>query len=70
MTFDDDFIQIETEAGPRRLWCKKIGLDWPPPSFITVGGFRWRLVRHSEISDEDRATMTHVCRGAEYHMEK
>lgn len=73
MTFDDDFILIHFKAvGPRRLLCKSAGIDWPPPEKITeLGGQNFEddpLVRvsMSRISDEDRAAMPCVMRGAEY----
>ncbi len=66
MTFDDDFIQLQTESGPRRFACKENGIEWPPPPIVSFLGFNWYLVGHSEITDEQRAGMTRVCRGAAY----
>lgn len=66
MTFDDDFVMFQTEAGPRRVFLKNIGKTWPPPERIDLMGFMYRRERMSEITDEQRAEMTHVCRGAEY----
>jgi hypothetical protein len=67
-TFDDDFIQLRTESGIRRYKLAPLGLTWPPPEMIDIGGFKFRLLGHSQITDEERATMTHVCRGAEYEV--
>lgn len=70
MTFDDDYIRLLLATGPLDVTCKALGIDWPPPEFIEVKGPlstpTFRRVRYSQISDEDRAEMTHVCRGAEY----
>lgn len=71
MTFDDDYCQFRLTAGPLRITCKKLGVDWPPPEFIDITGGpfstpRFRRLRYSAITDEQREGMTHVCRGAEY----
>lgn len=68
MTFDDDFIRI----GMIRPTLKSLGLEWPPPPFIEINNHGelpnrfFKRVRYSEITDEQRADMTHVARGAEY----
>lgn len=73
MTYDDDFIRIEGS----NFRAKDLGLEWPPPERMTFmdGQFReavegdkpvWIMHRRSQITDEQRKTMTHVCRGAEY----
>lgn len=68
MTFDDDFVRI----GMVNATLKSLGIDWPPPPFIEVNNHGelpnlfLKQVSCSEITDEDRAKMTHVCRGAEY----
>jgi len=71
MTFDDDYIRLILTTGPLDVTCKALGLDWPPPEFITITGGpfsepTFRRVRYSLIIDEERAEMAHVCRGAEY----
>lgn len=71
MTFDDDYIQLRTPNGPLRVTCKQVGCDWPPPELIGIAGGPfstpvYRRIRYSQISDEQRAGMTRVCRGAEY----
>ena len=66
MTFDDDFIQLETFAGRIRVMCKATGIDWPPPETVEVEGFRWNRESYSQITDEQRAEMTFVARGALY----
>lgn len=70
MTFDDDFVQI----GGVRTSLQSLGLEWPPPAFMRINNhgelpdlFVKRL-RLSEITDEERAEMTHVCRGAQYEV--
>jgi hypothetical protein len=68
MTFDDDFVRI----GMVNATLKSLGLEWPPPPFIEVNNhgelpnLLLRRTRLSEITDEERARMTHVARGAEY----
>jgi hypothetical protein len=69
MTFDDDFLVILTESGVRRLTCRSLAIEWPPPETINILSFIYRRQRMSEISDEARAQMTHVCRGAEYALD-
>jgi hypothetical protein len=66
MTFDDDFLQLEFEHGMKRVTCKSAGLDWPPPETLSVFGFHMRRDTFSQISDEQRSGMDHVCRGARY----
>jgi hypothetical protein len=66
MTYDDDFIQVQFEGGIKRYKCTDFGIEWPPPDIIQVYGFEFKLERCSQITDEQRAEMTHVCRGAEY----
>ena len=66
MTFDDDFVLIQMQGGPRRWRCEPLGLEWPPPELIDIEGFQFKRVRYSKITDEQRADMTSVCRGAEY----
>lgn len=66
MTFDDDMLQLEFDHGVKRVLCKPNGIDWPPAEVIEIFGFRMRRESMSIISDEDRADMTHVCRGAVY----
>lgn len=68
MTFDDDFIALQTESGVRRLLCKVNGIEWPPPEKIDFLGFVYERLRMSQITDEQRAGMTHVMRGAEYRI--
>ena len=66
MTFDDDFCQMVLSGGTKRFTCKTLGYTWPPPEQIVWGGFHFVRIRYSEITDEQRADMEHVCRGAEY----
>ena len=68
MTYDDDFIRIGLVV--TRL--VDLGIEWPPPPFIQVNnhGERpnlfFRQVSMSEITDEQRAQMSNVARGAQY----
>lgn len=73
MTFDDDYVQLNTPNGPMRATCKSLGIDWPPPEFVDLSGGpfstpRYRRVRYSAITDEQRKGLTRVCRGAQYVM--
>ena len=83
MTFDDDFVRLNFITGVANFPLKNVGLEWPPPErvFVEPLGFLreptpdddptylMRRVSFSQITDEQRATMTHVCRGAEYRYE-
>lgn len=68
MTFDDDFVKI----GMVRTPLKNLGLEWPPPPFMRIDNHGElpnlfiKRVNYSQITDEQRARMTHVARGAEY----
>lgn len=66
MTFDDDMIHLEFPGGLRRVSCKSIGIDWPPPSTLNVSGFEMKRESFSRLTDEQRQGMTHVIRGAVY----
>ncbi|MCP1375358.1 hypothetical protein [Dyella lutea] len=68
MTFDDDFLQINFQGGTRRVLCKSIGVDWPPPEKLSFQGFALERVRFSQVSDDDRAGMEFLMRGAEYNV--
>ncbi len=76
--FADDFVELHLSIGTPRIMLPS-DIDWPPPEFImfddnvlreaTKDDPRdeiMRRVRHSQITDEQRAKMSHVCRGAEY----
>ena len=69
MTFDDDFVRLHFDGGTKNIPCKSINMHWPPPEKINVMGFVMVRSHYSEITDEERETMTHVCRGAEYYPE-
>ena len=66
MTFDDDFILIKFEGGPKRFTCNAAGLTWPPPEGLNISGFVYKQTRRSQLTDEQRSGMTHIVRGAEY----
>ena len=70
MTFDDDFVLVNFTGGKKRLRCTDLSIDWPPPEILDIGGFKFTRERYSQITDEERATMSHVCRGAEYNPEE
>jgi hypothetical protein len=61
-----DFCQIEFAGGTKRLTCKQLGFDWPPPATMDFMGFEFKRMGYSKISDEDIETMSHVARGAMY----
>lgn len=66
MTYDDDHIQLETFSGRRRVTCKAAGIAWPPPETVEIGGSSWNRESYSQITDEQRAELTFVARGALY----
>lgn len=66
MTFDDDFVRLLTPFGDKLALLEQIGVSWPPPEKICLHGATFKRLRMSEITDERRAEMTHVARGAEY----
>ncbi len=71
MTFDDDFVRLYLVTGTRNIPLKDLHLEWPPPERLTIMGEDMPLVRvsMSELTDEQRAGMTNVCRGAGYEYE-
>jgi hypothetical protein len=70
MTFDDDTIFIQFPGGQRReAKCLRNGIDWPPPEHFVFNGFLLKRISMSALTDEDRAGMTHVLRGALYEIE-
>lgn len=72
MTFDDDHIQLQLSVGRVQATCRELGLSWPPPERIAVlvgeplSAFAFRRIRYSQLTDDERQKLTHVCRGAEY----
>ena len=67
MTFDDDFIQLVVDGvGVVRFPCAPAGIAWPPPDLIMFNDVMYRQVRRSAITDEQRAELTMIARGAEY----
>lgn len=68
VTFDDDFLRI----GMVTATLKSLGITWPPPPFIEINNngelpnLLLKRVSCSEITDEQRAKMKHVARGALY----
>lgn len=57
--FPDDFLRLpdgRNLKAPTR----------PPPELIEFEGTQYRRVSMSAITDEQRMTMTHICRGAMY----
>jgi hypothetical protein len=66
MTFDDDFLQFEFDHGTKRVTCKSAELEWPPPEQLEVFGFRMKRDTFSQITDDQRAELTLICRGARY----
>jgi hypothetical protein len=71
MTFDDDIVVLNHPCRTLRIPCVKLGLEWPPPEILGVGEYgTFSRVNYSKITDEERARMTHVVRGAEYNLVK
>ena len=48
------------------MLCSTAKLSWPPPKTISVEGFDMTRQRFSQITDLQRAEMSHVVRGAIY----
>lgn len=69
MTFDDDFLRLEFTEATRDVRVKSLGLEWPPPKLLEVLGIKLRRVSMSQITDVQRAGMTHIVRGAHYKAE-
>ncbi len=66
MTFDDDYLCIETPVRRVNVSCQSLGIEWPPPERIEFNDAPYTRVSYSAITDEQRQGMTHVCRGALY----
>lgn len=82
-TFDDDYVQINLRRGRiARASCRANAMTWPPPErlYLDEATGYWRAAetgddpafvlvqtRRSEITDEQRAGMDMVMRGAEYY---
>lgn len=66
MTFDDDLMVLNFGTEKRMVNCKRNGIEWPPPERFIFAGTEFKRVRMSTLTDEQRAGMTHVFRGAEY----
>lgn len=70
MTYDDDMVRLTFMVGTQTIPCKAVGLEWPPPERLTeLNGMPLDpmvRVSMSVITDEQRAEMTHVFRGAVY----
>ena len=66
-TFKGDIVRLPTAAmGDLNIPLVKLGLEWPPPEELAFSGLLYRRIRCSQITDEQRESMTHVIRGAEY----
>jgi hypothetical protein len=80
VTFDDDMIRLNLSVGSPTIPLVRLGLSWPPPERLYLGDggaireatpddderYVLRRVSMSQFTDEQRASMTHVFRGAEY----
>ncbi len=71
MTFNDDFARIHWPAprGTKDVFLKLNHLHWPPPPRIYLESTHFKRISMSQITDEQRRTMTHVARGAVYYPE-
>lgn len=68
MTFDDDFIQLNTPLGALRLFLQSQGIEWPPPDLVNYEGKVYHKIRQSGLSDDERLFCPMMMRGAEYRM--
>lgn len=70
MTFDDDFVRIHLIDCRLDVSCISLGFEWPPPEKFTIlfSGRERTVMRQSMsfITDEQRASLKSICRGAEY----
>jgi hypothetical protein len=84
MTHEADLLVLHLPfGGIIRTTCKSAGVEWPPPMYLAIDGqahitdalpvegphLLLKRVNMSKITDEQIATMSHVCRGAEYETE-
>lgn len=65
-TFNTDFCRIQFTGGTRDLTCKQLGIDWPPPEYLEIHGFKFRLFNYSKLTDADLEQITLIARGAVY----
>lgn len=68
----DDFVRLCGDFGAVNLSCESLGLDWPPPPYLTIESPKGQarcfvLESHSQLTDEQTQAMTHVARGALYN---
>lgn len=54
MTYDDDYIQLETAEGTRRWFCRKVGLTWPPPEHLWFDEVGLRIANSDDVEGENQ----------------
>lgn len=70
-TFMNDFIKIpDLDCGGESVMipCVVLDLQWPPPETLEIGGHKFRRVRYSQLTDEQREEMPMIVRGAQYEV--
>lgn len=74
MTYDDDHLLVEIPGiGAVRIPCVDAGIEWPPPERINFTSTKLPIAAgvyvresYSLITDEQRAGLQRVMRGARY----
>lgn len=66
MTLEFDFCHLNFPGGSRDILCKDLGVEWPPPDELDFLGFKFKLIRRSQLTDEQAAECSFIARGAEY----
>lgn len=69
-TYDDDYVQLQARRPDlppvQVITLPQLGLHWPPPDKLFWDGTVWERKSYSQITDSERAGMTHVARGSLY----
>lgn len=68
MLFDNDFIRLRLDLGTLDIPASQICDDWPPPEHFEFHGLLMERVTMSSITDQQRKTLKHIMRGAEYQV--
>ena len=70
MTCDTDFCRVHFAGATRNLLCSALGVEWPPPERLAIGGMTYVQHNRSQLTDEQAEACTSIARGAEYFMEE
>ena len=61
---EDDFMHYPDDGPNKRELISRL-LLWPPPEQLLYHGNHYERISYSQITDEQRAAMTHVLREGE-----